>query len=134
MSGAVPLPEVNSDTAPWWEATRLRQLVMQHCRSCGYLQHYPRPLCLRCRGTDLEFTPVSGPGRIHTFTVVHRSPDPVAHPPPYVVALVRLDEGPTVFTAIVDCAVEEVTCEQPVTVGWRPLGDGRHLPVFSPVA
>jgi uncharacterized protein len=125
MSG----PIVDGVTQGWWDATRDRRLVVKRCTACGHHQHYPRPLCLSCSSTDLGFEQAAGTGRIHSFTVVHRAPTPELDPP-YVVALVRLDEGPTLMTNIVGCHPADVRCEQPVRVDWRALDDGRHLPVF----
>jgi uncharacterized protein len=133
VSGPVrrPLPPITPDTKAWWEATRDRRLVVQRCRHCGHHQHYPRDLCTACAGADLELVPAGGRGTVYSFTVVHRAPGP-PFDPPYVVALVRLDEGPQVLTNIVGCEPSEVRCDQPVTVSWEPLDDGRHLPVFTP--
>ena len=131
MTGRL-LPEVNDVTAPFWEATRDRTLAVQRCTACGVFQHYPRPLCLSCRGVDLDFVPVSGDATVYSFSVVHRAPDPDVFDPPYVVALVRLAEGPVMFTSIVGADPDDIYCDQPVTLDWRPLDDGRHLPVFRP--
>jgi uncharacterized OB-fold protein len=68
---------------------------------------------------------------VHSFTVVHRAPSPDFEVP-YVVALVRLEEGPSLLTNIVGCAPEDVRCEQPVTAAWRDGADGRRVVVFTP--
>ncbi len=133
MTTHAPLPAVNSDTEEWWEATRDGRLLVQHCRRCEDFQHYPRPFCLSCRSTDLDFKESTGRGVIYSFSVVHRSPDPGLFEPPYVVALVQLEEGPTLFTSIVDYESDDLYCGQAVAIAWRPLSDGRQLPVFSPM-
>jgi uncharacterized OB-fold protein len=132
MSEAPQLPEADADTSAWWDATRERRLVVQRCRTSGHFQHYPRSLCLRCGSTDLEFIEASGKGEVYSHTTVHRSPRPDVKVP-YVVALVRLEEGPVLLTNIVDCPPDDVLCDMPVEVSWRVLSDGRNLPVFRPV-
>ncbi|WP_433413049.1 Zn-ribbon domain-containing OB-fold protein [Microtetraspora malaysiensis] len=117
-------------TEGFWAATRERRLVIQSCRACGRRQHYPRWLCTACGGAELEFLPVSGLGVVDSFTVVHRAPAP-GLAPPYVVARVRLAEGPVMLTNLVGDA--DWACDLPVRVDWRPLPDGRHLPVFRPM-
>ncbi|WP_329519467.1 Zn-ribbon domain-containing OB-fold protein [Spirillospora sp. NBC_01491] len=112
----------------WWAATADRRLTVQRCRACGHAQHYPRELCTGCGGTDLEFTEVSGHGTVDSFTVVHRAPSP-AFQAPYVLARVRLAEGPILLTHLTGPG--PWACDEPVRVGWRPLPDGRHLPVFE---
>lgn len=111
----------------WWDATRERRLVVQRC-PCGHAQHYPRELCTRCGGTDLAFAEASGRGTVDSFTVVHRAPSPDVETS-YVVARVRLAEGPIMLTHL--DGPGPWACDEPVRVGWRPLPDGWHLPVFT---
>ena len=125
-----PLPPVTSDTQVWWDATREQRLVVQRCNACASYQHYPRALCISCGAADLAFDDAAGSGTVVSFTIVHRAPSE-SFTPPYVVALVRLDEGVQLLTNIV-AAPEEVRCDQPVTVTWEALDDGRHLPLFTP--
>lgn len=127
-----PHAEMDADAAAWWDATRARKLLVQRCRRCGHHQHYPRMLCLACGGTDVSFVEASGRGSVYSFTVVHRAPSP-AFSPPYVIALVRLDEGPLMLTQIVETDAGDVDCDRPVELRWQPIEDGRHLPVFAVV-
>ena len=126
-----PIAPADPTTGAWWDATRAGTLLVQRCRTCGHRQHYPRGLCTSCSSTDLEDTAASGRGVVYSFTAVHRAPHP-AFQPPYVVALVRLEEGPTLLTNIVGCAPEELACDMPVEVRWEELPDGRRLPLFAP--
>jgi uncharacterized protein len=121
---------LDADWDAWWDATRERRLVVQRCGRCGHYQHYPRMLCLACGGTALSFVEASGKGTVYSFTVVHRAPSP-GFTPPYVIALVRLAEGPVLLTRIVDSERALVACDRPVEVRWQRLEDGRHLPVFT---
>lgn len=131
-SDAEQLPEVNADTEAWWSATRERRLVIQRCRANGHLQHYPRSVCVTCGSTDLDFVDALGTGTVYSHTAVHRAPA-AGVSVPYVVALVRLAEGPVVLSNIVECPPDDVRCDMPVEVSWRALSDGRHLPVFRPI-
>jgi uncharacterized OB-fold protein len=124
-----PVPPTDELTAGWWDATRARRLVVQHCSACGRLQHPPRPLCVGCLGGATDWFEVSGRATVDAWTTVARAPGP-GFAPPYVVARVRLDEGPLLLTRLVGA---DLHCGQPVSVSWSPLPDGRHLPVFAPV-
>ena len=126
-----PVAAPDNVTAGWWAATSERRLTVQRCRACGGAQLYPRPLCTSCGGTDLELVGATGRGTVHSMTVVHRAPHP-AFTPPYVVALVRLDEGPTMMTNVVGCDPAAVHIDQRVEVTWHDLDDGRRLPLFTP--
>lgn len=127
-------PPVDGVTAAWWDATRDGTLYLQTCEACGGVQHYPRALCVTCGATDrLGWTPASGRATVDTWTVVHRAPAPDAALP-YVVARVRLAEGPVLLTNIVDLPAGEISTGLPVRLAWRPLPDGRQLPVFTVAA
>ncbi|MGW0808675.1 Zn-ribbon domain-containing OB-fold protein [Nonomuraea sp. NPDC002799] len=122
------LPLSDEITAPWWAATREGRLLLQSCTTCGHTQHYPRALCTACGGTDLTWRESAGRGVVDSFTIVHRSPSP-EHETPYVVARVRLAEGPILLTNLI--GTTDWHCDQPVRLAWRALPDGRHLPVFA---
>jgi uncharacterized protein len=116
----------------WFAAARVRRLLVQTCRACGHHQHHPRAVCTRCGRTDrLGWTEAAGTGTVDSFTVVHRSPGP-GFDPPYVIARVRLAEGPLLLTRIVGCPPGTVRCDQPVRLGWWTPPGGEPLPVFTP--
>jgi hypothetical protein len=96
-------------------------------------QHYPRALCTACGKTDLTFEEASGQASLYSFTTVHRPPDP-SFEAPYVVALVRLAEGPLMLTRIVEADEEDLECDDPVVLAWQSFADGRTLPVFRPAS
>lgn len=124
--------EPDEVTAPWWAATRERRLLVQRCTACGHLQHPPRALCTGCGRLDaLGWKTASGAGTVDTCTVVHRAPAP-GFEPPYVVARVRLAEGVLLLTNVEAPDPAAVGCGDAVHLRWRPLADGRALPVFAP--
>ena len=67
-----PLPAVDDLTRPFWEAAARHQLVVQRCQDCKYFNHPPLLVCDSCQSQRLTFVPVSGRGRIYTFTVMHQ--------------------------------------------------------------
>jgi uncharacterized OB-fold protein len=80
---------MHSEAAPGTPFSTLRR-----CTACGTLRIYPKPLCAACHHDGAEPATVSGFGKVHTFTIVHRPPTPELMPEaPYVIALVDLDEG-----------------------------------------
>jgi uncharacterized OB-fold protein len=128
MAEARPIANEDATTKPWWDGTREEKLLVQRCNACAHHQHYPRGICTSCGGADLGFVESSGRATVYSYTVVHRAPHP-AFAPPYVVALVRLEEGPLLLTNI--AGTNDVRCDMPVRVAWEPLEDGRKLPVFK---
>ena len=69
------------------------KLMGARCRSCGRLLVPPRPVCPECYGDDMEWVELKGEGIVESYTVIHVAPERFAKEAPYVVALVRLDEG-----------------------------------------
>jgi uncharacterized OB-fold protein len=118
------------EAAEWWEATRVQHLLVQRCLGCAHRQLYPRTICTACHRTQLELIPTSGAGVVYSHSTVHRAP--TGFDAPYVVAIVRLAEGPRLLTRVIGCAPEDVRCDMAVRVAWEPLPDGRNLPVFIP--
>lgn len=127
-------PPASEHAKPFWDATRDRRLLLQYCREDEKPVHYPREVCPRCLGTELEWRRASGRGTVYAFTVNHVPGTASGHSPPYVVALVDLEEGVRLMTNIVGCAPSDVRVGMGVAVTWEPLADGRALPLFSPRA
>ena len=91
------LPGVTPLTKPFWEATAKHKLVLQKCTKCNAYQWYPKPWCVECGSRDLTWTPVSGLGKVYSFTIIR---EVVQNSPafeediPYALAEIDLDEGP----------------------------------------
>jgi uncharacterized protein len=105
--------------------------LVQRCLACRHAQHYDRPVCVSCGARDLILEPTSGRASVLSFTVIHRSPLASLRAP-YVLALVRLEEGPVVMSHIVGIDPREVACDLPVSADSLMLDDGSTLTVFRP--
>jgi uncharacterized protein len=91
------LPLETPDTAGYFEGTRIGELRVQACRSCGRLRHPPCPVCPWCHSTEREWRTMSGLGRIWSFIVPHPPLLPgFTEMAPYNVVIVELDEDPTI--------------------------------------
>jgi uncharacterized OB-fold protein len=88
------------------------------------------PRCPRCLSENVEPSPVSGRGRVYTYTVNRRAWSPGLEVP-YVIAIVALDEQPDLrlMTNIVGCSPDEVAIGMPVQVEFREQGEA-FVPVF----
>jgi uncharacterized OB-fold protein len=127
-----PLPETDTDAAPFWKGAAQGKLMIQRCTACGQAQHYARPFCVKCRSAAVEMVEASGRGTVYSYTVIHRGPyDDIATP--YVVALIRLEEGPTLLSHVIGCDLASVTCDLAVEVSYQSLTGEVVLPVFGPV-
>lgn len=128
-----PYPVPHPDNQGFWDGCARGKLRLQRCTGCGRWQWPPRPMCLACGAFAYEWTPVSGRGVVHTFTIVHRPTLPAFEARvPYNVVVVRLDEGPLMVSNLVDCAPAAIHIGMPVEVVFEPLHDGIVLPKFRP--
>ncbi|MEW6271683.1 MAG: OB-fold domain-containing protein [Thermodesulfobacteriota bacterium] len=125
MHATFPLPDVEWEpTRELWAGAARGELRVTRCASCARLVWYPETPCRFCGGAALVWTTVSGRGRLFAWTVVRHAFLPhFAELLPMVSGLVALDEDPAVrlVTRIVDCAPEELRCDMPVAVVFRPL-------------
>jgi uncharacterized OB-fold protein len=129
------MPPPNPVSAPYWDAARRHQLVLQRCGRCDRHVFYPRRTCPYCGGADLEWVPGSGRAVVHTYTVARRPTHPAfADRGPYVIAIVELAEGPRLTTNIVGCDPDDVRIGMAVSVDFEDVdGTDTSLPVFRPV-
>jgi uncharacterized OB-fold protein len=90
-------PRFDSDIVrPYWEALERGELRLPACSVCGTWQWYPFEF-IRCHAeARLIWKSVTGRGTVFTFTRVHRGflPNANAKGPPYIAALVEVDEAP----------------------------------------
>ena len=66
-----PLP--NLDSQPYWEGLKDHRLMLQKCRECGTIRHYPRPVCDQCYSMDVNWIEASRRGTVHTWSVSHHA-------------------------------------------------------------
>ncbi len=72
------------------------------CAKCGTLHLPPRPVCPECGGSEMAWADVSGDGVIRAFTVIHVSLSTMVGRSPYAVAVVKLDDGPSISGLVQD--------------------------------
>jgi uncharacterized protein len=126
-----PQPRPSALSHPFWQAAREKRLVMQRCEDCGAYRWTPQILCIRCHSERYSWTQVSGRGIVYSFTTVHRAPS-AAFPTPYVIAVVRLEEGPLMLTNLVNCEPTDLRIDMPVDVVFEPISDIMNVYRFRP--
>lgn len=128
-----PLPEPTPVSAPFWEACKAHQLLLQECETCGHTQFYPRSLCTVCMSDELRWRPAQGRGTVYSYSTVHRALVPgFEEDLPYVVAMIELEEGVRLLSQIIGCAPEDVTIGLAVHVVFEAVQEGVVLPMFRP--
>ena len=104
-------PEMSDGVeAPFWAALKRGQLTVQHCAQCQVWMFPTRVRCSGC-GEPPVWQPVSGKGRIWSYTRVHPPVLPAFAPfTPYPVVIVELDEQPGIRMVgnLANCASDPI--------------------------
>jgi len=127
-------PAVTLETEHFWTGGKNNQLCFLHCQDCETWIHPPQPVCPECTGKNLKAKAASGKGTVHSYTVNRQAWIP-GFDPPYVVALVEINEDPRVrlMTNIVNCDVEKVFIGMKVQVLFEEQDNGVvYIPLFEP--
>ena len=129
---AEQLPALSPVSAPFWEGCQIGELRLQKCSSCAHVQFYPRTVCSQCLSDTLTWTVASGDGVIASYTVIRQSVSKAyAKKVPYVLALVKLAEGPCMMSVIDDVDPDHVSVGGTVHVSFKPWSGDTVLPVFT---
>lgn len=132
MSYDKPLPVIDHDSAPYWDAAREGRLDIPLCDDCGQHHFYPRTVCPHCYSDKLKFDTVSGRGIVHSFTIARRPAGPAfGDDVPYVVALIDLAEGPRMMSRIETDDPEVVRIGSEVEVIFVRATDEVTFPYFK---
>ncbi len=126
------VPQLTPENEWFWTSGADGVLRIQGCADCDTLVHPPTPICPNCRSTERRALPVSGRATVAGFTI-NSHPWIPGFDPPYAIAVVALEEDPSVrlTTNIVGCELDEVHIGQEVQVRFEEH-DGVHLPLFEP--
>lgn len=127
------LPRPTPETQPFWDGTRAHRLLLPWCRDCGKPHFYPRAICPFCLSDALDWRQASGRGRLHTYAINHKAAKGFV--PPYVIAVVELDEGPRMLSNLLTDgppSPEALAIDMPVEVVFDDVTDTVTLPCFRP--
>ncbi|MCA1813458.1 MAG: Zn-ribbon domain-containing OB-fold protein [Halobacteriales archaeon] len=94
------------------------------CGNCGQAIFPARTLCPTCRHLSVgKLAPfqMSGAGTVESFTVVHSPPNGFELQAPYVMAIVKLAEGPKLTAQIVDVDNADMRVGMPVHKVFRRI-------------
>ena len=124
----------------YWEAAADGRLLLRRCAGCGRAHHYPREFCPYCWSEDVGWEQASGRATLYTWSEVHANDlPPFRERLPYVAAVVDLEEGPRMMTAVVGCPAGELWIGMALAVTFDTAGpagslimDMAGIPVFGP--
>lgn len=148
-----PLPNVDLDNKPLYQAYKNHDFVLYRCQNCGEW-YFPKSFCRNHKNEsffdNIELEKSSGQGEIFAVATTYR----LFHPGfeddlPYTFAMIELEEGPLFGSQIIGIDADEIKIGLPVEVSFRdileeeipkekrdklPLEEGFTLPYFAPVS
>lgn len=113
----------------WRKIPQNYNLIGNNCQECNSLYFPPRTVCTKCGNFDMDDYQFQGNGEIVTFTIIRTSVndpegennDIAFRKIPYVLAIIKLDEGPMLTSQIVDCNVEDLEIGSKVKMVFRKI-------------
>jgi uncharacterized OB-fold protein len=129
------LPQPTPETQHFWDGCRDGELRLQRCVACTESYFPPRPFCPKCGNREVEVYAASGRGMLWSYVINHR-PRPDLGTEPHAIAVVKLAEGPTMMTNIVDCpqTPQALQLDMPLKVSFAKQNDEITLPLFAPLS
>jgi uncharacterized OB-fold protein len=88
-------------TDPFFEGAASGRLVIRRCASCGHWAAPDQGTCAECGEEGLDWAEASGDATLVSWTIVHGRPAKDGTvPPPAILALVELAEGPWLYARL----------------------------------
>ena len=92
------------------------RLMGSKCAACGHVYAPPRPICIQCHSSQMEWMPLSGNGTLAAFTCIAIGPPSMAalgygRDNPYCSGVVALEGG-----GRVDARIEGVDAKSPESI------------------
>jgi uncharacterized OB-fold protein len=127
-----PIPVVDDDdTGGHFAAAQRGAIAVLRCADCHLPVHLPLPRCSSCGSWDVRWTDVAPRGQVYSYTVVTHPVHP-AFEVPYTVALVALDDAPTVRLLAHLPGEPDLRIGQPVVADFHDVRDGTVVPQWVP--
>lgn len=106
-----------------------RKLCAAKCVECNLMMIPPRLICPNCLKKKTVWNELSGHGSLKSFTVIHIAGTSYAGDVPYIVAVVELEEGPSVTSRLI--GVDPLKPEK-IHVGDAVVADFEEVPGGAP--
>jgi len=127
-----PLPTLNDENRPFWEATKAHNLQMQRCSECGHIRYPIGPVCTKCLSSKFSWVQMSGKGKIISYVVIQQMYNKAfAEDLPFNCALVELDEGPRMISNIVGIPNDEIKSGMKIEATFDDVTDTITIPRFK---
>ncbi len=114
------------------------KLMGSKCKRCGALFAPPRPICIACHGTEMQWFQMKGKGQLAAFTCIAVGPpfmmeEGYDRKHPYISGVVELEEGVRVDARIegLDSSnPERISIGTPLVAKFLHRGEGEKAKTF----
>jgi len=115
----------------FWDACTEGKLVVQKCKACEKLRHYPQLLCPSCHSDDVEWSEIAATGTIYTYTIARRPFHPAwKDNAPYALVTVEMEGGVRMLGDILNVDPEAVKIGGSVKVEFEDMPGQGVVPRF----
>ena len=120
-----PLPQVDDPLyAPYFAGLQRREILVQHCETCGHRQWPPRERCFACHRDVLGWQAAPQQGFVYTYMVSHRAFDPwFKDRLPYGLVVADLGDGIRIMAPDADTDVDDLECGIKVRAFFERVSD-----------
>lgn len=126
-----PLPKLDDENRPFWEACKQGELQMQNCSNCGHVRYPIAIVCPRCLSDQFSWKVLSGRGEVYSALVFHQVYNKAfAEDVPYQVSLIQLEEGPRMYSNVIGVEPSSVKVGDKVEVVFDPVTPEISIPRF----
>jgi len=107
----------------WRRLKNLYNLIGTHCEKCDGYYYPPRNLCPKCRRSSRSVPfKFKGTGEVITYTIVYNPAKGYELQVPYILAIIKLDEGPSLTSQVI-CDHNDIHIGMKVKSVFRKLGE-----------
>jgi uncharacterized OB-fold protein len=109
-------------------------LLGKKCQDCGQNFFGAPEFCLKCTSANLKPVELTGEGVVTTYTIVRQSPPGWQGNVPYLLATVKVPEGPQIASEVVDCPEDDLKVGLAVELTMRVGGtdkNGNEIVVYK---
>lgn len=92
----------------WREKVYRYRLIAKYCENCNKKYYPPKLACPICGNKELKEVQLPRIGTLITYTWVTQPTKDFATQAPYVVGLIKLDDGTLIVSQLTDVEIEEL--------------------------
>ncbi|MCC6015804.1 MAG: Zn-ribbon domain-containing OB-fold protein [Desulfurococcaceae archaeon] len=99
---------IMSPARVWRERGSRLRLEGSRCKKCGKMFYPPKPSCPYCSSLETERIELPRKGKVISWTIEYTVPEGYRAEAPLVIALIELDNGVKVLSALTDVEPDKV--------------------------